>query len=143
MHGWTRAVRDPPRRRHRGDARAAHPHRRLGAQARRRPPQQSDAKAAEGLSTEELGEVPCHELSRAGAGVGDCAVCLEAFQAGDRCRVMPGCEHGFHAACVDSWLRKSRVCPICRAEVVTRLGEAAGAVAASEVGAERQCGADR
>jgi hypothetical protein len=99
----------------------------------------------EGLSAEELGELPCHchELSKAGAVAGDCAVCLEAFQAGDRCRVMPGCEHGLHAACVDSWLRKSRVCPICRAEVITRLGKAAGAVAASEVGAERQCGADR
>ncbi|TVU28365.1 hypothetical protein EJB05_19881, partial [Eragrostis curvula] len=78
------------------------------------------AAAAAGLSAEELGELPCHER-KAGDGV-ECAVCLDAFQAGDRCRVLPACAHGFHAQCVDSWLRKSRVCPICRAEVVVVVG---------------------
>ncbi|CAL5019377.1 unnamed protein product [Urochloa decumbens] len=73
-----------------------------------------------GLSAEQVGELPCHECKEApgGGGGGECAVCLEAFRAGDRRRVLPGCEHGFHAECVDSWLRKSRRCPICRAEVV-------------------------
>jgi Na+-transporting methylmalonyl-CoA/oxaloacetate decarboxylase gamma subunit len=108
--------------------------------------ERANKAAAEGLSAEELGVLPFHVLGKAGGG--DCAVCLEAFQAGDRCRVLPGCEHGFHAPCVDSWLRRSRACPICRAEVVViRLRKAAGAVAgeaaASEVVAERQCGADR
>ena len=71
-----------------------------------------------GLSAEQVGELPCHECKEGpGAGAGECAVCLEAFRAGDRRRVLPGCEHGFHAECVDSWLRKSRRCPICRAEV--------------------------
>jgi hypothetical protein len=69
-----------------------------------------------GLSAEEIRKLPCHECKE-GPG-GECAVCLEAFCAGDRCKVLPGCEHGFHAVCVDSWLRKSRRCPICRAEVV-------------------------
>ncbi|GJN22149.1 hypothetical protein PR202_gb09690 [Eleusine coracana subsp. coracana] len=77
---------------------------------------------AGGLSAEEVGELPSHELKE-GAAAGDCAVCLDAFRVGDQCRVLPGCDHGFHAECVDSWLRKSRRCPICRAVVV------AGAVA--------------
>ncbi|XP_044409656.1 RING-H2 finger protein ATL14-like [Triticum aestivum] len=77
-----------------------------------------------GLTAEELGELPCHDFKEGGAG--ECAVCLEAFMAGDRCMVLPRCEHGFHAECVGSWLRKSRLCPICRAEVV-------GAVAAEVV----------
>ncbi|TVU28357.1 hypothetical protein EJB05_19873, partial [Eragrostis curvula] len=64
-----------------------------------------------GLSAEEVGELPCHEFKEGGAG---------------DCRVLPGCEHAFHAECVDSWLRKSRLCPICRA-VVTAHGKEADA----------------
>ncbi|KAL6633610.1 hypothetical protein ACP70R_026281 [Stipagrostis hirtigluma subsp. patula] len=82
-----------------------------------------------GLSAEEVGELPCHEFKE-GAGGGHCAVCLEGLRAGDRCSVLPGCRHGFHVECVDSWLRKCRRCPICRAEVVAR-GKNAGAVAAA------------
>ncbi|KAL6911421.1 hypothetical protein ACP4OV_000226 [Aristida adscensionis] len=90
-----------------------------------------------GLSAEEVGELPCHEFKEegdaaadsGGGGGGECAVCLEAFRAGDQRRVLPRCGHGFHAACVDSWLRKSRRCPVCRAEVVAGHGKDAGAVA--------------
>lgn len=119
----------------------------LRAAASRR--QDEERAAEQGLSAEDLNELPCHdhECSKAGAGAGaECAVCLEAFQAGDRCRVLPRCEHGFHAQCVDQWLRKSRVCPVCRAEVVgIGRGKAAGAVAgaSSAVVTERQGGADR
>ncbi|CAL5054557.1 unnamed protein product [Urochloa decumbens] len=77
---------------------------------------------AGGLSAEQVGELPCHECKEGPGGGGECAVCLEAFRGGDRRRVLPGCEHGFHAECVDSWLRKSRRCPICRAEVVVAAG---------------------
>jgi hypothetical protein len=102
---------------------------------------------AEGLTAEELGELPCQDFKAAVDGTGgECAVCLEVFQAGDRCRVLPGCQHGFHALCVDSWLRKSRRCPVCRAVVVSR-GKAAGLVADEaatlEVVAERVGVADR
>ncbi|CAO2040819.1 unnamed protein product [Urochloa humidicola] len=78
-----------------------------------------------GLSAEQVGELPCHECKEGpgNGGSGECAVCLEAFRGGDRRRVLPGCEHGFHAECVDSWLRKSRRCPICRAEVVVAAGQ--------------------
>ena len=84
-----------------------------------------------GLSAEEVGELPWHEVKEGGAGV-ECAVCLEAFRAGDRCRVLPRCGHGFHAGCVDSWLCKSRRCPVCRADVIAeRKDGGAGAVAAA------------
>ncbi|CAL5019372.1 unnamed protein product [Urochloa decumbens] len=128
----------------------------LRAAASQRDEERAGAAAAEeGLSAEDLDGLPCHEHGSkvAGAGRGgECAVCLEAFQAGDRCRALPGCEHGFHAQCVDPWLRKSRVCPVCRAVVVVVVGigrgKAAGTVAgeaaaSSEVVAERQGGADR
>ena len=83
-----------------------------------------------GLTPEEVGELPCHEFEEEGAaGGGECAVCMEAFRAGDRCRVLPRCGHGFHAECVDSWLRKSRRCPLCRAEAADQRKEGAGTVA--------------
>ncbi|RLN07489.1 hypothetical protein C2845_PM11G26050 [Panicum miliaceum] len=85
-----------------------------------------------GLSAEELGELPSHEVKE-GGGAGECAVCLEAFRAGDRCRVLPRCGHGFHAGCVDSWLRKSRRCPVCRAEVLAERKDGAVTAAADTV----------
>jgi hypothetical protein len=115
----------------------------LRAAASRR--QDEERAVGQGLSAEDLNELPCHdhECSKAGAGAGaECAVCLEAFQAGDRCRVLPRCEHGFHAQCVDQWLRKSRVCPVCRAEVVG-IGRRKAAGASSAIVTERQGGADR
>ncbi|KAF0922209.1 hypothetical protein E2562_028801 [Oryza meyeriana var. granulata] len=83
-----------------------------------------------GLSADELGALPCHEAVKGGGG-GDCAVCLEALEAGDRCRRLPRCEHSFHAPCVDSWLRKSRWCPVCRADVVGRAPEDEGKMSAA------------
>ncbi|GJM86727.1 hypothetical protein PR202_ga02615 [Eleusine coracana subsp. coracana] len=72
---------------------------------------------ADGLSAQEVAELPCHELSKEGDG-GECAVCLDALRAGDPCTALPRCGHVFHADCVGSWLRKSRRCPVCRADVV-------------------------
>ncbi|XP_062178870.1 RING-H2 finger protein ATL51-like [Phragmites australis] len=90
----------------------------------------------EGLSPGKLDALPCHDYKAADGGRGeDCAVCLEAFEAGDRCRRLPRCEHRFHASCVDSWLRKSLGCPVCRADVVDRSPKAvvAGEAAAGAV----------
>jgi cbb3-type cytochrome oxidase subunit 3 len=79
-----------------------------------------DDGGGKGLSANELETLPCHDLSSNGADAGECAVCLEAFEAGDRCRRLPRCEHGFHSKCVDPWLKKSRFCPVCRADVVPK-----------------------
>ena len=101
---------------------------RAQAQPSSRVGERAEEGGGAGLSAEKVGELPWHEVKEGGAG-GECAVCLEAFRAGDRRRVLPGCEHGFHAECIDSWLRKSRRCPICRAEVVAAHGKNAGEVA--------------
>ncbi|KAG1326646.1 E3 ubiquitin-protein ligase ATL4 [Cocos nucifera] len=71
--------------------------------------------ARNGLSADELEKLPCYDFDTAGEkGGGDCAVCLEIFQMGDRCRLLPLCKHSFHAQCVDSWLLATPRCPICR-----------------------------
>ena len=45
---------------------------------------------------------------------GDCAICLSEFAVGERIRILPSCDHGFHANCVDRWLIAHSSCPICR-----------------------------
>eukprot|EP01018_Ginkgo_biloba_P023711 Gb_39486 [translate_table: standard] len=44
----------------------------------------------------------------------ECAVCLEQFQDGEKCRLIPTCKHCFHVQCADAWLSKRSICPICR-----------------------------
>ncbi|KAM0836853.1 hypothetical protein ACQ4PT_062047 [Festuca glaucescens] len=44
---------------------------------------------------------------------GDCAICLDAFDAG---KEMP-CGHRFHGECLDRWLGVHGSCPVCRSEL--------------------------
>lgn len=47
----------------------------------------------------------------ASGGGTPCAICLDAMDAGQRCRALP-CIHSFHDACLARWPRRS--CPTCR-----------------------------
>ncbi|KAL8208671.1 hypothetical protein R6Q57_008083 [Mikania cordata] len=51
------------------------------------------------------------------SGSEDCSICLECFNEGEICRVIPVCDHVFHVRCVDRWLMKVPNCPICRTRV--------------------------
>ena len=42
-----------------------------------------------------------------------CPICLEKYEVGKYKRVLP-CGHVFHKKCIDKWLKKKLVCPICR-----------------------------
>ncbi|XP_028795260.1 RING-H2 finger protein ATL80-like [Neltuma alba] len=44
----------------------------------------------------------------------ECAICLAEFADGDEIRVLPQCGHGFHVACIDTWLGSHSSCPSCR-----------------------------
>lgn len=46
----------------------------------------------------------------------ECTICLESFKEGEMCRLLPNCQHSFHAQCIDSWLLKAAICPVCRAD---------------------------
>lgn len=44
----------------------------------------------------------------------ECVICLSDFAAGDRVRLLPKCNHGFHVRCIDKWLNSHSSCPKCR-----------------------------
>lgn len=63
------------------------------------------------------GQIAAELPSRpAGAGAGDCPVCIEPMLEGQPCRRMPHCvaPHQFHADCLAGWLRRKDDCPVCR-----------------------------
>ncbi|KAK7277766.1 hypothetical protein RJT34_22783 [Clitoria ternatea] len=50
----------------------------------------------------------------------NCTVCLSEFEDGDRGRILPNCNHAFHAHCIDTWFRSHSNCPLCRTLVQQR-----------------------
>nr|XP_043613108.1 E3 ubiquitin-protein ligase MBR1-like [Erigeron canadensis]XP_043613174.1 E3 ubiquitin-protein ligase MBR1-like [Erigeron canadensis] len=45
-----------------------------------------------------------------------CSICQEEFISGDEIGRV-GCDHGYHALCINQWLRLKNWCPICKASV--------------------------
>lgn len=69
------------------------------------------------MSTEDLSRLPCFDHVVEGRRINnsDCAVCLDSFKCGEKCKSLPDCGHYFHAQCIDSWLLlKTPICPVCR-----------------------------
>ncbi|KAI4329558.1 hypothetical protein MLD38_027934 [Melastoma candidum] len=105
------------------------------------------------LSIEDVNRLPCFDYYAGestdsgiggGGGAAECAVCLEAFKGGDKCRLLPNCGHSFHVQCIDSWLLKTPACPICRTlvEEHSARGGKEGVVEGSNMGARSGSGGD-
>ncbi|KAL6627778.1 hypothetical protein ACP70R_031504 [Stipagrostis hirtigluma subsp. patula] len=73
------------------------------------------APSPRGLDPAVLRALP---VAAAGAGAGDCAVCLAELEPGEKARALPRCGHRFHVECIDAWFRGNSTCPLCRADVV-------------------------
>eukprot|EP00927_Polykrikos_kofoidii_P072176 TRINITY_DN68323_c0_g1_i1.p1 TRINITY_DN68323_c0_g1~~TRINITY_DN68323_c0_g1_i1.p1 ORF type:complete len:238 (+),score=5.89 TRINITY_DN68323_c0_g1_i1:42-716(+) len=74
-------------------------------------------------TVEMVQRLPTHEVSLSDIQTASpedrrCAICIEDFQAGERQRTLP-CFHRFHIACIDEWLQRSNLCPICKLGVDT------------------------
>ncbi|XP_010273797.1 PREDICTED: RING-H2 finger protein ATL3 [Nelumbo nucifera] len=44
----------------------------------------------------------------------ECAVCLCELSDGEKARILPKCNHGFHVDCIDMWFQSHSTCPLCR-----------------------------
>ncbi|KAM7476144.1 hypothetical protein LguiB_023387 [Lonicera macranthoides] len=44
----------------------------------------------------------------------ECTVCLSEISEGEKARLLPKCNHGFHVECIDMWFQSHSTCPICR-----------------------------
>ncbi|KAG2722480.1 hypothetical protein I3843_02G113200 [Carya illinoinensis] len=44
----------------------------------------------------------------------ECAVCLSELLQGEKARLLPKCNHGFHVDCIDMWFQSHSTCPLCR-----------------------------
>ncbi|KAJ8635724.1 hypothetical protein MRB53_009991 [Persea americana] len=53
----------------------------------------------------------------------ECAVCLCEFSQGEKARMLPKCNHGFHLNCIDMWFQSHSTCPLCRTLVELESGE--------------------
>ncbi|KAF7843697.1 RING-H2 finger protein ATL3-like [Senna tora] len=49
----------------------------------------------------------------------ECAVCLCELAQGEKARLLPKCNHGFHVECIDMWFQSHSTCPLCRNPVAS------------------------
>ncbi|WOK92081.1 RING-H2 finger protein ATL60-like [Canna indica] len=47
----------------------------------------------------------------------ECSVCLSELVDGEKARLLPKCNHGFHLECIDMWFHSHSTCPLCRSPV--------------------------
>lgn len=66
-----------------------------------------------GLKKRELSQIPVTVYGGAGEDipVTECPICLGEFEKGDKVRMLPKCNHGFHVRCIDTWLVSHSSCP--------------------------------
>ncbi|XP_031117852.1 RING-H2 finger protein ATL56-like [Ipomoea triloba] len=81
-------------------------------------PLPADARFS-GLSYEDLQEMGC--FYHRGEEKPTCAICLDCLREAELCRSFPGCNHVFHAQCIDPWLARRHTCPTCRASFRPKL----------------------
>ncbi|KAA8517648.1 hypothetical protein F0562_015122 [Nyssa sinensis] len=84
-------------------------------------PEQAAGLAATGLKKRALRQIP---VAVYGSGVNipatECPICLGDFVDGEKVRVLPKCNHGFHVRCIDTWLMSHSSCPNCRHSLLER-----------------------
>lgn len=71
--------------------------------------------ATTGLKKSALRQIPV-AVYRSGLGIPatECPICLGEFADGEKVRVLPRCNHGFHVRCIDKWFVSRSSCPTCR-----------------------------
>ena len=74
------------------------------------PEEQTNPSILQNLPTHELRSLPSNpEAAR-------CMICLNDYVIGDIVKTLP-CFHMFHPDCVNEWLKRSKLCPLCKTSV--------------------------
>ena len=74
------------------------------------PSEQAEPRIVENLPTHTLRAVPSNpEAAR-------CMICLNDYLVGDVVKTLP-CFHMFHPDCINEWLERSKLCPLCKTSV--------------------------
>lgn len=74
-----------------------------------------------GATAEAIAALPCTHIpdDQAAAKWSEkpCNICLEDFAAHEDLRQLPACGHAFHKDCIDEWLQRVALCPICKKDI--------------------------
>ncbi|CAF3347192.1 unnamed protein product [Rotaria socialis] len=75
---------------------------------------QTDNKIA--LTNDQINRLPTERfcpLPNANPEENKCSICMDNYEKNQTLRRLP-CLHRYHKDCIDNWLKKSNLCPICR-----------------------------
>lgn len=95
-------------------------------------PEETAARlVAKGLKKSALHQIPIVVYGSGSVGIAatECPICLGEFVDGEKVRVLPKCNHGFHVRCIDTWLLSHSSCPNCRQSLLEHQTSISGAVA--------------
>ncbi|VVB13310.1 unnamed protein product [Arabis nemorensis] len=82
-------------------------------------PTDTNANVSNGIKNQALKRIPVDSYSsELKMKATECLICLGEFVEGEKVRVLPKCNHGFHVKCIDTWLLSHSSCPTCRQSLV-------------------------
>ncbi|KAL2631714.1 hypothetical protein R1flu_016400 [Riccia fluitans] len=76
----------------------------------------ADLDRNRGASLEKINLLPVTTLQPTDICEDTCSICLEMQVTGEVVRRLP-CIHVFHMKCIDKWLQRQAVCPVCKAHI--------------------------
>ena len=47
----------------------------------------------------------------------NCVICRESLSNNNECATIENCDHKYHQTCIDTWVKISNSCPLCKCEV--------------------------
>jgi E3 ubiquitin-protein ligase BIG BROTHER-like protein len=76
---------------------------------------------SKGLTKNQIKKIPkiMYNKNRFGKDDNKCVVCQYEFKNGEEVTKL-SCGHLFHSDCVDTWLSKNKVCPMCHKEIIIK-----------------------
>lgn len=99
-------------------------------------PGQEARLAASGVRRKAVRAIPvmiCSPNLKFHGSGSECAICLSDLMPGERVRVLPKCNHGFHVRCIDRWLMARPSCPTCRQCLFATVQKSSGCGEASQM----------